>query len=58
MAAPIKVLTSRNGAIWLTGAMVIAVRMRTHEIGFRMVTPKSSGLYQQTTRTTDHPGRA
>jgi hypothetical protein len=45
MAATIKVLTSRTGAIWLTGATIIAVRMRMYEIGFRIVTPKSAGLF-------------
>jgi len=45
-SSAIKVLTSRNGAIWLTGAMVIAIRMRMYEIGFRIVTPKSSARYR------------
>ncbi len=43
--APTNVLISRVGAIWLTGAPVIAIKTKMYEIGFRMVTPNSSGLF-------------
>jgi hypothetical protein len=43
--APTNVLISRVGAIWLTGALVIAIKTKMYEIGFRVVTPNSSGLF-------------